>query len=318
MKALIYKKFGSADVLEWVDDWPEPELTEESVIVETVAGSINPKDVLLRKGKFSKTLARDPLPRASGLDAAGRIVSVGSRVTGFSEGDPVYGMTNNFAGGVHVELSAFHHSEIWHAPAGISLETAASVPLAAQTALQAMRDLCAVSNGHKILINGASGGVGHFAVQIGKAMGAVVHAVCGPKNVEFVKSLGADEVYDYSIQPAAGIDARFDSVFDVFGKFTRSAFANQLGRKGVYVTTVPKLASFRGEILNKTGICRTNRLVNVKSNGNDLKQLAQWIEKGMVLPHIDRVYKVQDAAGAHRHIESRHTVGKVCITFQDS
>ena len=315
MKALIYKKFGSPDVLDWVNEWPDPELTEESVLAKTVAGSINPKDVLLRKGKFSKTLARNPLPRASGLDVAGHVVSVGSKVTGFSVGDPVYGMTNHFAGGVHVELSKFHFSEIQHAPTNISLVAASCVPLAAQTALQAIRDCCGLVSGHRILINGASGGVGHFAVQIGKALGAEIHAVCGPTNIEFVKSLGADMIYDYTKQTATCIDDRFDSVFDVFGKYTRASFSRQLKRKGVYVSTVPKPVTFWGEMLAWVGISKTNRLVQVKSHSDDLMQLKQWIEAGKVSPHIDKSYMVQDAANAHRHVESKHTVGKVCITF---
>ena len=172
------------------------------------AGSVNPKDVLLRKGKFSRTLARDPLPRASGLDVAGRVVAVGARVSEFAVGDAVYGMTNHFAGGVHVEVAAFRRGELQHAPSNLSLETAAAVPLAAQTALQALRDCGSVSPGHRLLINGASGGVGHFAVQIAKAMGAEVHAACGPAHVEFVESLGADTVYDYTRQPPTGARSR--------------------------------------------------------------------------------------------------------------
>jgi NADPH:quinone reductase-like Zn-dependent oxidoreductase len=183
MKALIYRRFGSADELEWADDWPDPEVSAQSVLIKTVAGSINPKDVLLRKGKFSKTLARDPLPRVSGLDVAGVILAVGSDVSGFSLGESVFGMTNNFAGGVHAEVAKLHRTEIFHAPSNISMEEASCVPLAAQTALQALRDCCSIRNGHRVLINGASGGVGHFAVQIAKALGAEVHAVCGTQNL---------------------------------------------------------------------------------------------------------------------------------------
>jgi NADPH:quinone reductase-like Zn-dependent oxidoreductase len=315
MKALIYKKFGPADVLEWVDDWPYPELTEDTVLVATVAGSINPKDVFVRKGKFSRTLARDPLPRASGLDMSGRVAAVGANVPGFTVGDPVFGMTNHFAGGVHVEVARFHPSEIQHAPSNISFEAASCVPLAAQTALQALRDCCALAGGQKILVNGASGGVGHFAVQIAKTMGAQVHAVCGPSNVDFVKSLGADAVYDYTKQPATRIDSRFDSVFDVFGKFTKSAFSRQLEGGGIYVSTVPKPATLGGELLARLGVSTTSRLVQVKSQADDLLQLKEWIEQGMVYPHVDRAYSVHEASDGHKHVESKHTVGKVCISF---
>jgi NADPH:quinone reductase-like Zn-dependent oxidoreductase len=318
MKALVYRKFGPAEVLEWVDDWPYPKLTEGTVLVETVAGSVNPKDVLLRKGKFRRTLARDSLPRASGMDVSGRVVAVGENVSGFALGDPVYGMTNHFAGGVHVEVARFHQTEIQHAPANISLEAASAVPLAAQTALQALRDCCVVKNGHKVLINGASGGVGHFAVQIAKVMGAETHAVCGPSNVDFVKSLGADAVYDYATQPASLIKAQFDAVFDVFGKFTRAMFSDQLCPGGVYISTVPKFVTIGGELIARLGVNKSSRLVQVRSSSEDLLQLKMWIEQGLLHPHIQKFYLIKDAALAHKQIESRHTIGKVCITFRES
>lgn len=317
MKALVYKRFGSADVLEWVDDWPYPELCAETVLVETVAGSVNPKDALLRKGKFSRTFARDPLPRASGLDVSGRVVEVGEKVSDFSVGDPIFGMTNRFAGGVHVEVAQFQQGEIQHAPANIPFAAAAAVPLAAQTALQALRDCCAVNSGQRVLINGASGGVGHFAVQIAKAMGLETHAVCGPSNVDFVKSLGADAVYDYNNQPADQIRSRFDAVFDVFGNFTRSMFSEQLEQGGVYVSTVPKIPTLGGELVARLGVNTSSRLVQVQSNSQDLLQLKMWIEQGLLQPHIQKSFSVKDAANAHRQIESKHTVGKVCISFHD-
>ncbi|MBI5894761.1 MAG: NAD(P)-dependent alcohol dehydrogenase [Desulfobacterales bacterium] len=249
------------------------------------------------------------------MDVSGEIVAVGAAVHGFSVGDRVFGMTNTFAGGVHAELEKFHHSEIFHCPSNISMEEASTVPLAAQTALQAIRDCCELESGQKILINGASGGVGHFAVQIAKAMGAEVHAVCGPRNVAYVKSLGADAAYSYGDRPAAEIDLAFDAVFDVFGKLTRSAFSKQLGRRGTYVSTVPKPATLWAEGLARMGVSKTSRLVRVCSRSEDLKCLKDWIEAGRVRPHLDKQYAVTQAADAHRHIESKHTVGKICIVF---
>ncbi len=315
MKALIYKRYGSADELEWTDDWPLPEISADTVLIKVVAGSVNPKDVLLRKGKFSRTFARGPLPKVSGLDVAGEIVAMGSLVRGFSMGDLVFGMTNVFAGGVHSEIAKLHQSEIADFPKSSSLFEASSVPLAAQTALQALRDCCHLKEGQKILINGASGGVGHFAVQIAKVMGAEVHAVCGSHNFHFVQSLGADCTYSYKDQSATEIDLAFDSVFDVFGNFTGSEFRGQLGRNGVYVSTVPKAPSLWGETLARLGISKVNRLVQVRSRSEDLKQLKKWIESKLVLPHVEKIYRISQAAAAHRHVESKHTIGKVCIDF---
>jgi NADPH:quinone reductase-like Zn-dependent oxidoreductase len=224
-------------------------------------------------------------------------------------------MTNTFAGGVHAELAKFDHGEIFHCPTNISMAQAAAVPLAALTALQALRDCCGLKSGDRILINGASGGVGHFAVQIAKTLGAEVHAVCGPRNGPFVKSLGADAVYNYADRPAPDLDLAVDAVFDVFGKFSRSAFAQRLGRRGIYVSTVPKPATLWAESLAKIGLSGTSRLVQVRSRSKDLKCLKEWIEDGRLRPHIEKEYPVTQAAEAHRHVESKHTVGKVCIVF---
>lgn len=315
MKALVYREFGAAEGLEWSDGWQQPELAPGCILVRTRAGGVNPKDVLLRKGMFSRTLARDPLPRIAGLDAAGEVIAVADDVTGYAEGDRVFGMTNHFAGGVHAEVCRFHQSELAHMPEGLSYARAASVPLAAQTALQALRDCAQLQPGERVLINGASGGVGHFAVQIAHALGAEVHGVCGPGNVGFVESLGADAVYSYREQPAHKVALAFDVVFDVFGKLSRPAFGGQLGRRGIYVSTVPKPATLLGEALARAGISGRSRLVEVRSRHEDLVLLAGWIEEGALVPHVERTYPVTAAADAHTHVESKHTLGKVCIEF---
>lgn len=315
MKALVYRRFGPAEVLEWTPDWPEPALTPGSVLVRTAAGGVNPKDVLLRKGRF-RALAREPLPRVTGLEAAGEIVAVGPEVSGFAVGDRVFGMSNRFCGGVHAEIARFLPEEIFQAPSTISLEEAACVPLAAQTALQALRDCGRIQPGHKVLINGASGGVGHFAVPIAKALGAEVHAVCGPGSVEFVASLGADTVVNYAHQPATAVACTFDVVFDVFGKFTRGAFARQLGRRGIHVSTVPKPATIAAEALARLGFGGAGRLVQVRSRGEDLRRIKEWIDNGVLAPHVERVYPASRAADAHRHVETRHTKGKVAIDLR--
>lgn len=315
MKALIYRQFGDPGVLEWVESWPVPVVAPDSVIIRSIAGSVNPKDVLLRKGKFSRTLARDPLPRVSGLDVAGEIVAVGKHVTNLSVGDMVFGMTNVFSGGVHAELATLKAQEVVHVPSNITPVEASAIPLAAQTALQALRDLCKVTTGHKVLINGASGGVGHFAVQIAKALGAEVHAVCGPRHLDFVTSLGADVVYDYTAHSAPTIPELFQVVFDVFGKFTRDHFHKQLGIEGIFVSTVPKPATIHGELLARVGLNKRSRLVQVRSNDNDLNQLCHWVETNQLRPHIDKVYSVAQAHAAHNHIESKRTTGKVVLVF---
>ncbi|TQV71544.1 NAD(P)-dependent alcohol dehydrogenase [Aliikangiella marina] len=315
MKALIYRHFGPAENIQWVDGWPKPKLDPESVILQATAGGLNPKDILLRKGMFSKTLARDPLPRVSGMDVSGIVAEVGDQVTHIKVGDHVFGMTNHFSGGLHCEFAKLNQGEVAKAPLNIPLENASTVPLAALTALQALRDCGRLKSGQRVLINGASGGVGHFAVQIAKIFGAQVDAVCSHKNTHFVQSLGADTVHDYRLSPAHKIDAQFDLVFDVFGKMTRKAFSKQLLKSGIYVSTVPKLVNFWGEALGRLGISKVNRLVEVKSNAKDLSLLKGWIEQEQLVPFVEKVYPVEQAADAHRHIETKHTVGKICIKF---
>jgi NADPH:quinone reductase-like Zn-dependent oxidoreductase len=316
LKALVYKSFGDPEVLQWVEGWPQPVVsTDRQVLVRVMAGSVNPKDVLLRKGKFSRTLAREPLPRVSGLDIAGEVVEVGKEATELAMGDLVFGMTNCFAGGAHSEYAVLDACEIARAPATLSPVIASSVPLSAQTALQALRDHCRITRGQKVLINGASGGVGHFAVQIAKAKGAEVHAVCGSRHLDFVASLGAGRVYDYALTPAPAIDAEYHCVLDVFGKLARRDLFRQLGRKGIFVSTVPKPATLRGELLARIGLNKRSRLVQVRSCSADLNQLREWIEAGSIRPHVEKVYPVTEARDAHRHIEGKHTTGKVVLSF---
>lgn len=315
MKALIYRKFGDPSVLEWVENWPTPAVFPNSILIRSIAGGVNPKDILLRKGKFSRTLARDPLPRVAGLDVAGEVVEVGNGVSTLAVGDMVFGMTNKFSGGIHSEFAMLDANEVACAPSNISAVEASSIPLAAQTALQALRDHCKVVTGQRVLINGASGGVGHFAVQIAKALGAEVHAVCGPSHLDFVTSLGADVVHDYTVEPASTIASSFHSVFDVFGKFSRGNFAKQLGPRGIFVSTVPKPAMLCGELLARVGFSKRSRIVQVKSRTEDLNQIREWVETNQLRPHVGKVYPAANAYEAHRNIEGRHTTGKIVLTF---
>ena len=314
MKALIYRKFGDPSVLEWVENWPTPVASPNSVLIKSIAGSVNPKDVLLRKGKFSRTLARDPLPRVAGHDVAGEVVQVGKDVSNLAVGVMVFGMTNKFSGGIHSELATLDADEVACTPSNISAVEASSIPLAAQTALQALRDHCNVVAGQRVLINGASGGVGHFAVQIAKALGAEVHAMCGPSHLDFITSLGADVVHDYTVEPAPTIALSFHSVFDVFGGFSRRDFAKQLGARGIFVSTVPRLVTLGGEFLARVGFKRS-RLVQVRSNAADLNQIREWVETNQLRPHVEKVYPAASAHEAHRHIEGKHTTGKIVLSF---
>lgn len=312
MKALSYSRFGPPDVLQWRDGWPMPEPGARQVRIRVAAGGLNPKDVLLRKGRM-RLLARTPLPRISGLDVAGTIDALGVGVTDLSVGQPVLAMSNVFTGGMHAEWAVVDADALAPLPPTADLVTAAAIPLAAQTALQALRDLGRVSDGSTVLVNGASGGVGHFAVQIAAALGARVTAVCSAANAEFAGDCGAHTTVDYRQTAAPEIAGPFDVVFDVFGQYTARDFAGALGGRGVYINTIPKPATLWGELRARVGAGRS-RLVIVRSKRADLQWLVDAWTRGQLRPHIDRVMPMADAADAHRAIETRRTRGKIVLT----
>ena len=317
MKALTYDRFGGPEVLTWADA-PEPsdDLGPRQILVEAAAGGINPKDVFLRQGRFSKTLARDPLPRVHGLDVAGTVLAVGSHVSDLAPGDAVYAMSNRFIGAVHAQRVVLHRDEAARAPGNLSALEAAAVPLAAQTALQALRDCASTGTGTRVLVIGCTGGVGHFAVQVAKALGAQVHGVCGPDSIDFARELGCDEVTDYRVTRADRLEGAFDVVLDVFGRGNARQHRHQLGDDGVYVSTTVTLDSIAGEALARLRLTRRNRLVTVRSRRADLDQLTAWIEAGDVTPRVDQVYPADAAARAHEHVATWHTSGKVVLDLR--
>jgi|AntDeeMetagen285_2_1112576.scaffolds.fasta_scaffold01613_1 NADPH:quinone reductase-like Zn-dependent oxidoreductase len=316
MKAIIYRAFGSPGVLEWVDDWPKPSPGKGEVLVKVRAGGLNPKDILLRKGAFHPFLGfldREPLPRVSGLEMAGELVEKGEDVTDFAIGDAVAGMSNRFHGGVHAEFALLKADEVALCPLGVSWNEAAAIPLAGLTALQALRDCANLKPGQNVLINGASGGVGHFAVQIARNLGATVTAVCSERNLHFVTELGANYAIDYQQTPAPAINGPFDCVFDAFGNYRAHDFRDSLGPGGIYVNTIPGRNTLPAEGLARIGLQKRSRLVLVHSNLADLDVLRQWVNEGKLRAYIDEVYPFYHVEDAHRQIETRHTRGKVVL-----
>ncbi|MEZ8227018.1 NAD(P)-dependent alcohol dehydrogenase [Vibrio splendidus] len=315
MEACIYREFGKEGVLEWVDNWPEPDCDPNSVIIKVAGSSINPKDALLRKGEFSKTLARESLPRLTGVDVSGTIVKVGYSVTHFKVGDFVYGMSNHFSGGVLSTFTELYETEIAKAPASIPLVEASAIPLAGQTALQAIRDIAHVGIGEKILITGASGGVGHFAVQLSKLFGAEVHALCSNNSVEFVSSIGASYVHDYTKMDPSTIQHQYDVIFDAAGRFKRNTFLKQLRKKSIFITTVPTRQSLISEFLARLKISDKSRLVIVKSSFKDLTYLTDLVDSGDLSPHIYKIYEKAKIVEAHTQIQSGHSRGKIVLSM---
>lgn len=310
MKALVYERFGGPDVLE-VREVARPSAGRGEVVVRVSAAALNPKDVLLRKGKM-RWLNREPWPRRVGYDWAGEAVEIGAGVAGVRPGERLFGMIQAWRGGACAEYCAVRPGEFARAPAGLSFEEAASLPLAALTALQALRDLGRVRAGDEVCVNGASGGVGTLALQIAKALGARVTSVSSGRNVGLCRSLGADVALDYEVDRPFARAGAYRAVFDVFGKLDFGEARGALASPGAFISTVP---SWRvaGAVVRTAGAARRARLVVVRSRRSDLELVRDWVESGRLKPVLDRVMELDEAAEAQRYLETRRARGKVVL-----
>lgn len=309
MKAIVIDRYGAADVLR-LADLPMPKPGRKQVLVHVHYVGVNPKDIIVRKGKF-KVMTGKRFPMILGHDIAGEVVEAGPE-SDLRKGDRVYGMLNNFSGGGYAEYVVSDIDALGKVPDGIDLKTAAAFPLAAQTALQALRDIAHVSNRDEVLINGASGGVGTFAVQIAKVLGARVTAVCSHRNIELVQELGADVVIDYTKTDITSLTERFDTVFDVFGNYDFDALKHLLRKPGCYVQTIPSKKIFLDIV--RTGLTgKRARLVLVRSKRKDMDWLSEQIRAGTMKAVLDRTFRIEDVAEAHRHLETKRTRGKVVL-----
>lgn len=238
MKAAVFRKFGGAEVLE-IADIESPRPGDDEVLVKVRAAAVNPKDTFIRKGRFTLFTGKR-LPQQVGFDFAGEVCGIGKRVSAFREGAPVFGMLNGWHGRTCAEFVAVKQDQMAAKPESLSYEEAAALPLAASTALQALRDKAHIQAGFQVCINGASGGVGTMAVQIAKYCGASITAIGSAANHELLKNLGAGTCVDYRDIDIAESNDRFDIFFDVFGNQGFKRIAPVLSRKGIWVSTVPK------------------------------------------------------------------------------
>ncbi len=315
MRVVEYERFGGPDVLV-VRDRADPKPGPGRVLIRVHAAALNPKDIIVQSGRHAlhRLIGGTRFPKRLGYDWSGECIAVGADVTAVRPGDALYGMIDAWAGGACATHLVAVAGELAGKPEALSWADAAAVPLAALTALQALRDLAGVGPGHRVLVNGASGGVGTFAVQVAKALGATVTAVTSGKNEALVRSLGADVAIDYTdaadIRTSAGTH---DVFFDVFGNRSFGWAAPVLSDGGIYVSTVPKAHVLRDTLLTLTRRKRA-RLVRVASRRSDLLVLGRWIEKGVIRPVVDRVFALDDVADAERYLATRHARGKVVIS----
>ncbi|MGK7873048.1 MAG: NAD(P)-dependent alcohol dehydrogenase [Xenococcaceae cyanobacterium] len=314
MKAVTINQYGSTNVLHYADV-EKPSIKTNQLLVKVHASSVNPIDWKIRNGML-KVLTGNKFPMLLGFDVSGEVVEVGEKVTGFKPGDSVYAYLDPLPGGAYAEYAAVSAQVACLKPSNMTREQAAAVPLAATTALQALRDKGQIQKGQKLLINGASGGVGTFAVQIAKAWETEVTAVCSGKNVELVTSLGADKVIDYTQQDFTKDAAKYDIIFDVVSNRSFSECKNSLLPKGIYVTLLPSPDILLQSFLTFFSPGKKAKLFIAKANGKDLAYLKDLIEAGKIRSVIDRTYPLSEVAAAHAYSEEGHAAGKIVITVE--
>ncbi|MGB3761068.1 MAG: NAD(P)-dependent alcohol dehydrogenase [Rivularia sp. (in: cyanobacteria)] len=318
MKAVVIREYGSADVLRY-EEVEAPTIKADELLVKVHAAAVNPIDWKIRKGML-KIISGNKFPMILGFDLAGVVLEVGSQVTGFQVGDEIYGSLG-VPGGAYAEIAAVPQKVAAIKSKKISFEEAAALPVAALTALQSLRDKANIQPSQSVLINGASGGVGIFAVQIAKALGAEVTGVCSSKNLDFVKSLGADSLIDYTTDDFTQNQMQYDIVFDAVGKQTFDNCKKVLKPNGIYITTLPNLQNIVAIARNAIALnaltslfgTQKAKFILAQPNTADLLYLNELIESGKLRVVIDCTYPLQELAAAHIYSESERAKGKIAI-----
>lgn len=319
MKAVVFDRYGSPDRLE-LRDVEKPVPGDDDVLVKVRAVSVQPLDWHYLRGKpylvRLQSGLRRPKRNILGSDVAGTVEAVGKNVTQFSVGDRVFGEKSRAC----AEFVCGPERLFVPAPANLSFEEAAAIPVAGLTALQGLRDKAGVKPGQRVLINGASGGVGTFAIQIAKALGAEVTAVCSTRNADIARSTGADYVVDYTKEDFTGMGKEYDVVFDAAASRSLNEIRRVLKKGGTYVSVGAPKGNWIGPVwwIAKVALAslvgsRKMIVMLAQANQDDLALLGKLVEDGQVTPVIDRTYALSDTAEAVRYVEEGHAQGKVIV-----
>ena len=321
MKAIVYREYGSADVLKF-EEVPQPTPADNEVLIKVRAAAVNPLDWHMMRGVpgFVRLFAGLQKPKRTRLggDMAGDVVSVGTAMSGLKPGDGVFGAVD----GAFAEYVCAPASLVAIKPENMTYEQAAAAPIAGLTALQALRDKAKLQSGQKVLINGASGGVGTFAVQISRWMGAKVTGICSTRNVDLLREIGSESVVDYTHEDFATGDERYDVIFDLVGNRPLAEFRRVLHPTGVFIacggggpeTSAGHLLAGMVKQLVQ-GWFTSQRLVGIlaQRRKDDLELLSKLMASGDLVPVIDRRYPLSEVPQAIRYVEAGHARGKVVI-----
>lgn len=332
MKAMIIDKYGKVPMR--MTEVPTPEINEYEVLAEIHAASINPIDFKIRDGKV-KMLLKYEMPLILGNDFSGVIVKTGAKVTRFKVGDEIYARPRKNKIGTFAEYIAIHEDDVALKPKNLSFEEAASIPLVGLTSYQALHDIIHLQKGQKILIHAGSGGVGTFAIQLAKIMGATVATTASEAGANLVNSLGADEIINYKKEKFEDILKNYDAVFDTIGGTTleksfdiiksggnivsvsgmpNARFGKEFG-SGFFKTLLFSLASKKLTALEKKHSAQYSFLF-MKPSGDQLRIIANYIESGKIKPIIDRVFPFEDAQKAMEYSESGRAKGKIIVKIK--
>lgn len=311
MKAVVIDAFGPSSQLE-IRDIPKPQISPAQVLVEVHAAAVNPIDWKIRDGLMAARYGEE-FPMVLGLDASGVVAEVGANVTEFAVGDEVFARSDNGPGKCYAEFVALNPATVAKKPPTLSHAEAAGIPLAALTPIYGLRDCGHVKPGDDVLLVGASGGVGLFAIQIAKVLGAHVTGICSAKNADLVRALGADEVIDYTSEDVLKEGDRYDIIYDAVGALTLGDALAALTESGVYMTLVPVPGIdffIPGQTLREAG---KGYFVAWTPRAEDLDLLSGWIATGQLRPVIDSEYALDDIRAAHERSQTERAVGKIII-----
>ena len=329
MKAIVIEAYGTAEVLKPATNLLIPEIGENQVLIENYAAGVNPHDIYLRAGALSAFL-NGKFPIIPGLDIAGKVAAIGSEVKTFKPGDYVYAMmdankrlsSTGFAKtGAYAEFSITREDTLSEMPKNVSFMEAASIPLVALTAYQAIVGRAEAKKGQRILINGASGGVGSMSIQLANHLGLETVAVCNTETDSFVSALKPHRIIHYDTTDFTTQGEKYDIVFDIVGNKSFDVCAPCLTTEGIYISNVPNENTFKAyqnpHLEKQYGFHSRNKYNWVVPQGKDLMEITRLINQGAVKPVVSKVFNMDDASQAHHHLETGNAKGKIVLAIKD-
>lgn len=318
MKAAVINQFGGPEVFE-IRDVIKPNLNDDQVLIKVLTLGLNPIDWKQRNGNH-KFILGSPFPIILGYDICGEVLETGTKTSKFKKGDLVFGSLDNKYGGGLAEFAVGHENCFALKPENISVAEAAAFPMVSLTSLQALRDKVKIKTGQTVLINGASGGVGHMAIQIAKILGAKVIAVSSSQSKEFVEQFNPDFFIDYKTQDILKTDHRVDVFFDVFGNFTFPKTKHLLNSGGIYlnleyINTLKKMpVNWIHQLFSKN---KKAKSILMKHDNSDLELIAKWISENKLKVNIDKTFNLEQISEAHQYTQQGHNKGKNVVVISN-